>query len=106
MPVYKMLFWLHFILGPVGVWICAYDWTHPERWDVWFRNPAYAKPFLMIGEIFIWGGAAYLWLRDRKQKNRMKEGMRLMQQAIRLLDEGRIAEADELYRKGKKLVSI
>jgi hypothetical protein len=98
----RILFWLHVILGPIGAWICAYDWSHEETWDVWFRNPMYAKPFLIIGEIFIWTGAIYLWWRDRNQ-DRMKEGMRLMQEAIRLLDEGRTAEADELYREGKRL---
>jgi hypothetical protein len=36
----------------------------------------------------------------------MVEGMRLMQKAVTLLDEGRIAEADELYRKGKELTGI
>ncbi len=105
MDVLKILFWLHVVFGPIGVWICAYDWSHPERWDVWFRNPAYAKPFLIIDEIFLWGMGVYIWLRYRKQ-NRMKEGMQLMQEAVRLLDEGRIAEADELYRKGKKLTGI
>ena len=98
----KILFWLHVILGPIGVWICAYDWSHPELWADWYRNPAYAKPFLVVGEIFLWGGALYLWLRDRKQ-DRMKEGMRLMQEAVRLLDEGRIKEADELYEEGLRL---
>src|SRR5580692_7530444 len=95
----KILIWLHVILGPIGAWICAYDWTHPERWDLWFRNPTYAKPFLIIAEIFLWSMAAYIWLRYRKQ-DRMREGMQKLQEAVRLLDEGRIAEADELYREG------
>jgi hypothetical protein len=105
MPLYKILFWLHVVLGPPGALICWYDWSHPERWDVWFRNPAYAKPYLIVAEIFMWGCALYVWLKDRKQ-DRMKEGTRLMQQAVLLLEQGRIAEADELFHKGKELTGI
>ena len=105
MEAVRWVFWLHVVLVAPGALICWYDWTHPERWDLWFRNPAYAKPGLIIGEIVLWSLVLYAWLRDRKQ-DRMKEGMRLMQEAVRLLDEGRVQEADELYRKGKELTNI
>lgn len=101
----RWIFWLHVILVPPGALIIYRDWTHPELWGDWFCNPKYAIPYLVVAEIFLWSMAAYLWLRDRKEK-RMAEGMRLMAQAVRLLDEGRIAEADEIYRKGKELTNI
>ena len=98
----KIILWLHVILGPIAVWICAYDWSHPERWDVWFRNPAYAKPFLIAAEAFIWCGVAYPVWRAAKAK-RMQQGIEKLQEALRLLDAGRVKEADELYMEGKRL---
>ena len=105
MEALRWVFWLHVVLVAPGAWICWNDWSRPELWKDWWRNPAYAKPLLVIGEIFIWCGALYVWRREKKQ-NRMKRGMWMMQEAVRLLDQGRIAEADELYRKGKELTGV
>lgn len=106
MKFLKGTIWGHVILFLPAAAICAHDWTHPELWDDWSCNPYFVIPCMTIMECWIWGVALWWALREEPKRKRMAEGMRKLQEAHRLLDAGKLAEADEAYREGKRLTGV
>jgi hypothetical protein len=105
MKEFRLLFLAHLILGPVAVIIIADDMSHPERLESWYCNPAFFFPYLIAIEVFIWGTMAYL-RHYRLKQDRLAKGTWMLQEANRLLAEGRLAEADAAYRKGVEMAGI
>jgi len=95
----------HLILGPLAVYIIADDANHPERWNIWYRNPFIAVPYCVVLDAFISACCVYLWLQERRFKRRSK-GMRLLQDALRLQAEGNYEAAEAAYQEGLKLMSM
>jgi hypothetical protein len=95
----KIVVALHLILGPFGLWIMAEDARHPERWDTWYRNPSYAIPYCLALEGVIWGALIH---KSRKERQ-FAAGIRRLQEAIRLREEGRYEEAELAFEEGLRL---
>jgi hypothetical protein len=87
----------HLILGPLGIYIMYQDFTHPERWGTWYRNPYYAIPYWILMESIILGILICSWQQERHGE----KARRLMKRAHQLLAEGRIEEADAAYAEGR-----
>jgi hypothetical protein len=90
---------LHLILGPYAIWIMAGDALHAERWDTWYRNPVIAIPYGLALEAVIWG----ILLHQRRKEKKCEEGIRRLQEAIRLQEERRYEEAEMAYQEGLRL---
>jgi hypothetical protein len=98
----KIVVALHLILGPFGLWIMAEDARHPERWDTWYRNPSYAIPYCLALEGVIWGALIH---KCRKEKQ-FSEGIRMLEEANRLLAAGYPQQADLAWKEGLRLTGL
>jgi hypothetical protein len=90
------------IFIPYCIYVLADDANHPERWDLWYRNPNISIPFCVACEIFITGGLFWVW----QQNRRREKGWLLVGEAKRLLDEGRYAESKTVFEEAKRLLRM
>lgn len=98
----QALLQLQVFLICVAVFVIADDMTHPERWETFYRDPAFSIPFCIVVEIFVLTTLFRQW---RKQL-RIAEGERLMEEADRLLAHGLEEEAEAAYAKGRWLCGL
>ena len=98
----RLVIALHVILGPWGVLIMMDDAKHPERWGDWWCNPTYAVPYCLALEAVIAGVLVLRWRRER----RMTKGIRLLEEANRLLAERNVEAAEAAYQEGKRLCGL
>lgn len=98
----QALLQLQVLLICLAVFVIADDMKHPERWDMFYRDPSFSIPFCVGLEAFILTALFRQWRKQQK----MAEGERLLEEANRLLDQGLEEEAEVAYREGCRLCGL